>query len=174
MADKVWRRGHCGPKADTGQTQGGQGLDTRPKRTQGGHMADASRSHGRHMADKVWRRGQKGLKADTRRTQGGHMADTRRTSSGDAARAYRGQLFFPKLRENPTANCLGNNNVSICVSMCVCIIYIYIQYTRRKFVRARLALACGTSEFRWWPADLYINLTFFHVFFMFSILSCYI
>ena len=71
--------GHPGLKTDTGQTQGGR------------------------MADKVWKRGkrtQAGHKA-----RGGHMAGTRRTSSGDAARAYRGQPFF--LRENPTANCLG-------------------------------------------------------------------
>ena len=62
-------------------------------------------TRGAHRADKVWRRGQSGRKADTRRTHhgqglkarpkrlGGHEADTWRTSSGDAARAYRGQFF---------------------------------------------------------------------------------
>ena len=112
MADKVWRRsqsGHqAGHKADTGQDM----ADTwrRPNLTQG-----------RHMADNVWPRGQSGLKADTwltqvghmadtwrtrfggaakedlRRAQGGHKADisdTWRTTSGDEARAYRGQPFF--------------------------------------------------------------------------------
>ena len=62
-----------------------QGLEPQPKRTQGRHMADASRSHGGRMADKVWRRGQSGFKADTRRARGGHMAD----KLGDAAKAYR-------------------------------------------------------------------------------------
>ena len=106
MADKVWRRSQTGHKA--------------------GHKADTGRDMA-DMADKVWRRGQSGLKANTRadiwrtqgghmadkveagtrRTRGGHMADTWRTTSGDAARAYRGQPFF--LRENPTVNCLGKN-----------------------------------------------------------------
>ena len=74
-------------------------------RSQGGHMADKvwrrdmrgdtdkvwrcvdCRQHGGHMADK-------GLEARPKRTQGGHTADTSQTSSGDAARAYRGQPFF--------------------------------------------------------------------------------
>ena len=47
------------------------------------------------------------LEALPKPTQGGHEADTRRTSCGDAARAYRGKLFF--LRQNPTVNCLGKN-----------------------------------------------------------------
>ena len=126
---KVWRRGQsghkAGHKAETWQTrpsrtQGGYRAEAQPKRTQGGHKADTRQTGGR-MADKVWRRGQSELKVDTRRKHGGHMVDkawrrgqsglkvdTRRTSSGDRARAYRGQPFF-LLRKNPTVNCLGKN-----------------------------------------------------------------
>ena len=91
MVDTCWFGGAA--KADTRRTQ-----------------ADRWRTHGRHMADKVWRHGHRGLKADTGQTQGGHMvdkvwrrgqsglkvdkADTWRTSSRNAARAYRGQPFF--------------------------------------------------------------------------------
>ena len=50
-----------------------------------------------------------GNMADTR-FGGAAKADTRRTSSGKVARAYRGQLFFLFLRENPTVKCLGNKN----------------------------------------------------------------
>ena len=62
---------------------------------------------------------------DTWRTHGGHKANTRRThrgqASGDAARAYRGQPFFPK--REPHSNCLGNklvciNDISIRVEGC--------------------------------------------------------
>ena len=123
MADKVWRRGQSkrkvdtgGHKADTRRTHGRHMADTwrtkgkadtwqtrfggAAKRTQHGHKADTRQTHGGHMADKVWRRGYSELKVDTRQTRGGHMTDTRRTSSGEAARAYRGQPFF--LKENPT------------------------------------------------------------------------
>ena len=96
--------GQGGYIADTWRAHGGQGLEARPKRTQG-----------RHAADKVWRHGQSGHKADTRgekwRTHGGQALGTRPqhigghmrthggqslTSSGDAARACCGQPFFPK------------------------------------------------------------------------------
>ena len=102
MADKVWRRGHRGLKADTGQTQGKQsGLKADTWLTQVGHMVD------------TWRTRFGGaVKADSRRARDGYMADTRWTSSGDAARAYRSQPFF--LRENPTVNCLGKKEKKSC------------------------------------------------------------
>ena len=93
-------------KADTWQTRFGGAakadtrLDTRrdTRRTHGGQVLGArtqkADSKGAHMAN-TWRTRFGGAaKADSRRTQ----ADTWRTSSRDAARAYRGQLFF--LREN--------------------------------------------------------------------------
>ena len=172
MADKVWRRGQSGlkadakgqkadtwrtrfggaAKADSRQTQGdtwrtrlggaakensrpthgGQSLGG-PKadtwRTQGGHMADKVWRRGQsgfktntrgHMADKAWRRGQRELKADTctclearpkrtqfrwtqggqgvetrpKQTQGGHKVDTWRTSSGDASQGISRPAFL--------------------------------------------------------------------------------
>ena len=109
------------------RSHGRQGLEARPKWTQG-----RTRQHGTHMADKVWRRGQKRTqgghmantwrgkfgdaaiedlrRADTRRTRGGHMPDTRRTSSGTRPEHIAASLFF--LRENPTVNCLGKNIIS--------------------------------------------------------------
>ena len=105
-ADKVWRRGQIGHVADAG----GHKADN------GGPMADKLRGRGQsisrpaffprrengHKVDKVWRRGQAhsrqtgGHTADTvwRRGPRRTMADPWRTSSGDAARAYRGQPFF--------------------------------------------------------------------------------
>ena len=116
--DKVQRRGrmvvtkrtHSGHMAMVDiarQTQeartGGQGLEARKAVTWLTcvmHGTDPRRTCGGHKADKVWRCG--------------HKADTWRTSSGDAARAYRSQPFF--LRENPTVNCLGNQVFNILIS----------------------------------------------------------
>ena len=56
------------PRTQHGRTHGGQSVETPPKRNQGGHKAD----------------------------NGGHIADTWRTSSRDAAKAYRGQPFSSK------------------------------------------------------------------------------
>ena len=61
------------------RTHGGQGLEARPKRTQGGHKADTRRTHSGHTAD-------------TRRTHGGHTADTWRTQGGQALGTA--SLFF--------------------------------------------------------------------------------
>ena len=87
MADKVWRRSQSGHKA-------GQKADTR--RTQ----AETWRTHGGQSVETRPKRNQGRHKART-------MADKWRTSSGDVARAYRGQPFFLLVRENPTVNCLG-------------------------------------------------------------------
>ena len=91
-ADKVQRRGHMADlswqRAGTWRTKSGhmvdtheadtrssQGLEARPKRIRGGHMAD------------IWRtRFGGGHKADTWQTQAGHVADTRRTHGGQMAR----------------------------------------------------------------------------------------
>ena len=82
------RFGDAATEADTRRTQGRQSVATRPERNQSGHKADKGGQ---------WRiHGGQGLEARPKRSQGGHMADTWRTSSGDAVRAYRGQLFFPK------------------------------------------------------------------------------
>ena len=59
-------------------------------------MADKERTHGGHMVDthEADTGGGQGLEARPKRTRDGHKADTWRTSTGDAARAYRGQPFF--------------------------------------------------------------------------------
>ena len=78
-------------KADTRRTQGGhcgRMADKIWRRGQSGHKANARRIHGGHKADKVRRRSQSGFetrfggaaKADTRRTQ----PDTWRTHGGKA------------------------------------------------------------------------------------------
>ena len=71
------RRGQGGPKADARRTS-----------------ADTRQTHCGRMAGKVWGRG-----------KSGHKADTWQTSSRDAARAYRGQPFFPKTE--PHSKLLG-------------------------------------------------------------------
>ena len=70
---------HGGHEANTWRTNGRKGLiglEAGPKRIKGHKV-------GGHKADKFWRRSQAHSKADTWRT-----------SSGDAAKAYRGQPFF--------------------------------------------------------------------------------
>ena len=104
MADAWWTHTRQTQEADTGRTRCERGkADTQPTRgrdktvtwrtygvqglEQGGHMADARRTHGGqpkripkadatcthsgHMADKVWRRGQRGIKADTNKADNG-------------------------------------------------------------------------------------------------------
>ena len=71
-------------------------------------MVDTRKMAGEQMAAA---RAESGLHLP-RRTRGGHKADTLRTSSGNAARASRGQRFFP--RENPTVNCLRNKHPKNC------------------------------------------------------------
>ena len=105
MAD-TWRtngrQGHLGGGAQAGhvadtrrsqmarQTQGGhkagtngrQGLEAGPQRTQGaqgGHMADARPAHGRHMT-RILKHGQSGLHTQARPIR--LKADTRRTTAG--------------------------------------------------------------------------------------------
>ena len=98
----------------------GQGLEARPERAPGGHLADTRRTHGGHKAD-TWRTkcgdaakrnqaehkadngrrmadGQSAVNADTRGTHGGQTLGTR-------PEHIAASLFF--LRENPTVNCLG-------------------------------------------------------------------
>ena len=134
MAGKVWRRGHSGlkgHKADTRRTQGGHTADTwwtkrgdaavhttradtrrasfggAANHTQNGHKADTRRTTG-------WQtKCGDAAKAESRRIQGGQWRTHRRTSSGDVARAYRGQPFL--LRENPTVNCFGKNPTVNCL-----------------------------------------------------------
>ena len=122
MWRKIWRQTQGGHMADTRRAHGGQMAGQVWKAdtwlTQGGHMADKVWRHaqsrlkaGTRRADtRRTRRGQAhsrrtksghiaehAAKADLHaETQGGHKTNTWRTSSGDAARAYCGQPFFPK------------------------------------------------------------------------------
>ena len=92
-----------GQRAETWRTKC---VETRPKRTQGRDKVDTGRTLGGQGLEARPRD-----KAVTWQTQDGHKADTRRTSSAGAARAYRGQPFFPK--REPTVNCLENRRITV-------------------------------------------------------------
>ena len=107
-----YRAGH---KAEPWRTKFGDAAIADSRQTQAGQSglrADTCLMQVGHMADKVWRRSQMSrLKADSRRTH-----DTRRTSSGDAARAYRGQPFSSK--REPHSKLFGEKhppNTSLCI-----------------------------------------------------------
>ena len=97
IADKVWRRGQKGIRADTRRTC----ADKVWRLGQRGPKADTQRK---------WRHGQSGLKAtkaETRRTQGGHKADTWRTHGGQAPGTRPEHIaassFFPKREPHYTS-----------------------------------------------------------------------
>ena len=101
-----------GGRANTWRTNGRQGLEPGPKRpqgSQGGHVAETRRSRrtqGGQTADTRRTKNGDTAKAESRRTQGGHMADKHRGRGQSISRP----AFF-LLRENPTVNCLGNQNL---------------------------------------------------------------